>query len=78
MMIQRVRSETAWDTRLTPEDFRALTPLIYGHISPYGTFPSRHGVTRRYYSTIRESTRQRRLKENLRQNSHTPQEHREA
>ena len=31
-------SEPAWATRLTPEDLRALTPLIYGHISPYGTF----------------------------------------
>lgn len=38
LMIQRVLSEPAWATRLTPEDFRALTPLIYGHISPYGTF----------------------------------------
>jgi Tn3 transposase DDE domain len=38
MMIQRVLNETAWATRLTPEDFRALSPLIYGHISPYGTF----------------------------------------
>src|SRR6266481_4284360 len=37
-MIQRVLSEPAWATRLTPEDLRALTPLIYGHISPYGTF----------------------------------------
>jgi hypothetical protein len=38
MMIQRVLSEKAWATRLTPEDFRALTPLIYGHISLHGTF----------------------------------------
>ena len=38
LMIQRVLSEPAWATRLTPEDLRALTPLIYGHISPYGTF----------------------------------------
>ena len=38
LMIQRVLSEMAWATRLTPEDFRALTPLIYGHISPYGIF----------------------------------------
>jgi TnpA family transposase len=38
LMIQRVLSETAWATRLMPEDFRALTPLMYGHISPYGTF----------------------------------------
>jgi TnpA family transposase len=38
LMIQRVLSEPAWATRLPPEDLRALTPLIYGHISPYGTF----------------------------------------
>ena len=38
LMIQRVLSEPAWATRLTPEDLRALTPLLYGHISPYGTF----------------------------------------
>jgi TnpA family transposase len=38
LMIQRVLSEPAWAIRLTPEDLRALTPLIYGHISPYGTF----------------------------------------
>jgi hypothetical protein len=38
LMVQRVLSETAWATRLTPADFRALTPLMYGHISPYGTF----------------------------------------
>ena len=37
-MIQRVLSEPVWATRLTPEDLRALTPLLYGHISPYGTF----------------------------------------
>jgi TnpA family transposase len=24
--------------RLQPEDFRALTPLFYGHINPYGAF----------------------------------------
>ncbi|WP_445207588.1 Tn3 family transposase [Bacillus cereus] len=24
--------------KLTPEDFRALTPLIYTHVNPYGTF----------------------------------------
>lgn len=23
---------------MTPEDFRALTPLIYTHINPYGNF----------------------------------------
>ncbi len=38
LMIQRVLSETAWMERMTAEDFRGLMPLIYGHISPYGTF----------------------------------------
>lgn len=38
LMIQRVLSETEWMERMTAEDFRALMPLIYGHISPYGTF----------------------------------------
>lgn len=23
---------------MTPEDFRALSPLIYSHINPYGEF----------------------------------------
>ncbi|WP_169787448.1 hypothetical protein [Sporosarcina globispora] len=24
--------------KLVPEDFRALIPLIYAHVNPYGTF----------------------------------------
>ena len=38
LMIQRVLSEQDWRGRMTAEDFRGLMPLIYGHISPYGTF----------------------------------------
>jgi hypothetical protein len=38
LMIQRVLSESLWSGRLTPEDLRALTPLIYGHVNPYGIF----------------------------------------
>ena len=38
LMLQRVLSEVAWVTRLTVEDLRALTPLIYAHVSPYGHF----------------------------------------
>lgn len=38
LMLQRVLSATAWVTRLTMEDLRALTPLIYAHVSPYGHF----------------------------------------
>ena len=38
LMLQRVLGEAAWATRLTVEDLRALTPLLYGHVSPYGHF----------------------------------------
>ena len=38
LMLQRVLSEPAWSGRLTTEDLRGLTPLIYGHVNPYGTF----------------------------------------
>jgi hypothetical protein len=37
-MIQRVLSESLWSRRLTTEDLRARTPLIYGHVNPYGIF----------------------------------------
>jgi len=38
LMIQRVLEEPAWQDRLTPEDLRGLTPLVYSHVNPYGTF----------------------------------------
>jgi hypothetical protein len=38
LMLQRVLGEATWATRLTVADLRALTPLIYGHVSPYGHF----------------------------------------
>ncbi len=38
LMIQQVLAERQWAQRLTKEDLRALTPLIYGHINPYGLF----------------------------------------
>ena len=38
LMLQRVLSEPAWSRRLLEEDLRALTPLIYSHVNPYGTF----------------------------------------
>ncbi len=38
LMIQRVLETPEWMERMTPEDMRALTPLIYSHINPYGTF----------------------------------------
>lgn len=33
-----VFGEPQWATRLTPEDYRGLTPLIYSHVNPYGRF----------------------------------------
>ena len=38
LMIQQVLSEPAWQTRLTPDDLRGLTPLVYSHVNPYGSF----------------------------------------
>jgi TnpA family transposase len=38
LMMQRVLSEPGWMERLTAEDLRALTPLVYLHVTPYGTF----------------------------------------
>ncbi|HMB05694.1 MAG TPA: Tn3 family transposase, partial [Isosphaeraceae bacterium] len=38
LMIQRMLSEPSWSGKLTAEDKRALTPLIYAHVNPYGIF----------------------------------------
>jgi TnpA family transposase len=38
LMIQKVLTEPIWSERMTQEDLRALTPLIWGHVNPYGTF----------------------------------------
>ena len=38
LMIQRVFTDDTWMRRMTAEDLRALTPLIYTHVTPYGTF----------------------------------------
>jgi TnpA family transposase len=38
LMIQRVLASVSWSDRFTSEDKRALTPLIYSHVTPYGTF----------------------------------------
>ena len=38
LMSRRVLSEPSWSGRLTTENLRALTPLIYGHVNPYETF----------------------------------------
>ena len=38
LMVQQVLAEPDWRARLTPVDLRALSPLKWQHINPYGTF----------------------------------------
>jgi TnpA family transposase len=38
LMLQEVLGEEGWLERMKPEDLRALTPLIYSHVNPYGLF----------------------------------------
>ena len=38
LMIQEVLGTADWSGRLTQEDARGLTPLIYNHVNPYGRF----------------------------------------
>ena len=36
ILIQTALSDPKWASLLTPEDWRALSPLFHGHINPYG------------------------------------------
>jgi TnpA family transposase len=38
LMIQRVLREPEWQRRFTANDWRGLSPLVFTHINPYGTF----------------------------------------
>jgi len=38
LMIQQVLADQNWSDRMHKEDYRALTPLIYQHVTPYGAF----------------------------------------
>jgi TnpA family transposase len=38
LMAQELLAEPGWQRRMTTEDWRALTPLFYGHVNPYGSF----------------------------------------
>lgn len=38
LMIQSVLEQKHWENRLTTIDKRAITPLIFSHVNPYGTF----------------------------------------
>jgi Tn3 transposase DDE domain len=36
LMLQRVPARPRWSRRLTARDIRAMTPLIWEHVNPYG------------------------------------------
>lgn len=36
LFIQEVLAEPVWRERMTADDWRALSPLIYHHVNPYG------------------------------------------
>lgn len=36
LFIPEVLAEPAWRDRMTVDDWRGLTPLIYHHVNPYG------------------------------------------
>ncbi len=38
LMIQQILMRPDWRSRMKQEDYRALSPLIYNHINPYGIF----------------------------------------
>jgi TnpA family transposase len=38
VMVQRVLPDNAWSARLTDEDRRALSPLFWAQVNPYGKF----------------------------------------
>lgn len=38
LMIQQILSKPDWESIMEPYDLRALSPLIYKHINPYGKF----------------------------------------
>lgn len=37
-MVQQMLRTNRWQKRLNADDLRALTPLFFGHVTPYGIF----------------------------------------
>ena len=37
-LLQAVLRDSAWAAKLTNEDRRALSPLFWAHVNPYGRF----------------------------------------
>ena len=65
LIIQELLSDPAWANKLTPEDKRALTPLIHAHINPYGLFPL--DLYKRLVIAIEKEEKNDREKTNARQ-----------
>lgn len=65
LIIQELLSDPAWGNKLTPEDKRALTPLIHAHINPYGLFPL--DLYKRLVIGTAKETKNDRTKTNARQ-----------
>jgi hypothetical protein len=38
LMIQQVLGGDRWANAMSPDDLRALSPLLYSHVNPYGVF----------------------------------------
>ena len=38
LLIQQVLADPEWMRKMGPDELRALTPLIYAHVNPYGIF----------------------------------------
>jgi TnpA family transposase len=38
LMLQKVLEGPSWDAKLTAEDLRGISPLVYAHVTPYGAF----------------------------------------
>jgi hypothetical protein len=38
LMIQQVLGEDRWANAMSPDDLRALSPLLCSHVNPYGVF----------------------------------------
>jgi TnpA family transposase len=38
LMVQQVFADPRWLDKMTEDDFRALSPLLHQHVTPYGTF----------------------------------------
>ncbi len=37
-MFQSILAKPEWQSKLAPEDYRGITPLIYNHVNPYGRY----------------------------------------